>query len=93
VQTLRWDDSTVSALARQLGVDWHTLMNAVRAPAADHLDDEPARAARLGGVDTLGVDEYIWRPAVGWSLVGRVKWCSTTRRLDALRRAVLQWPH
>ena len=63
IQTLRWDDSTVSALARQLGVDWHTLMNAIRAQALEHLDDEPARAARLAGVDTLGVEEHIWRPS------------------------------
>ncbi len=63
MQTLRWDDSTVSALARQLGVDWHTLMDAVRAHAADYLDAAPARSARLAGVDTLGVDEHIWRPS------------------------------
>ncbi|WP_308220256.1 helix-turn-helix domain-containing protein, partial [Kineococcus sp. TRM81007] len=63
MQTLRWDDSTVSALARQLGVDWHTLMNAIRAHAADDLDAPSARSARLAGVDTLGVDEHIWRPS------------------------------
>lgn len=63
VQTLRWDDSTVSALARQLGVDWHTLMDAIRAHTADVLDAAPARSARLAGVDTLGVDEHIWRPS------------------------------
>ena len=63
VQTLRWDDSTVSALARQLGVDWHTLMDAIRTRAGDLLDDEGTRAARLAGVDTLGVDEHIWKPS------------------------------
>ncbi|MGI4896872.1 MAG: transposase [Janthinobacterium lividum] len=63
MQTLRWDDSTVSALARQLGVDWHTLMDAIRIHAVEHLDDEPARALRLAGVNTLGVDEHIWRPS------------------------------
>lgn len=65
VQTPRWDDSTVSALARQLGVDWHTLMDAIRAQAVKHLDDDPARAARLAGVDTVGVDEHIWRRSAG----------------------------
>ncbi len=44
-------------------MDWHTLMNAIRAHVADHLDDEPTRAARLAGVNTLGVDEHIWRPS------------------------------
>ncbi|WP_407659559.1 hypothetical protein [Kineococcus indalonis] len=63
VQTLRWDDSTVCALARQLGVDWHTLMDAIRTRAHQDLNDEPARAARLAGVDTLGVDEHIWKPS------------------------------
>ena len=63
VQTLRWDDSTVSALARQLGVDWHTLMDAIRTRSIDDLDDEPTRSARLAGVDTLGVDEHIWKPS------------------------------
>ncbi|MCI2240440.1 ISL3 family transposase [Paenibacillus sp. TRM 82003] len=63
IHALRWDDSTVSTLARQLGVDWHTLVNAVRARAHEHLDREPARATRLAGVDTLGVDEHIWRPS------------------------------
>ena len=57
IQTLRWDDSTVSALARQLGADWHTLMNAIRAHAADELDTAPARSARLAGVDTLSYGE------------------------------------
>ena len=52
VQTLRWDDSTGSALARQLRVDWHTLMNAIRALSEKELDSEPARAARLSGVNT-----------------------------------------
>ena len=63
IQTLRWDDSTVSALARQLGVDWHTLMNAIRARAHEDLNDDPARAASPAGVDTLGVDEHIWKPS------------------------------
>jgi len=63
IQTLRWDDSTVSALARQLGVDWHTLMDVIRTRAHQDLDDDPARAARLAGMDTVGVDEHIWRPS------------------------------
>lgn len=63
VQASRWDGSTVSALAHQLSVDWCTLMGAIRAHAGDHLDEEPARATRLAGVDTLGVDEHTWHPS------------------------------
>jgi len=33
VDALAHDDTTVSALARHLGVDWHTLWNAVDAAA------------------------------------------------------------
>jgi len=54
---LSHDDTTVSALARHLGVDWHTLWNAVRVEATSRT----ARPERLGGVRTLGVDEHIWR--------------------------------
>ena len=34
-----------TTLARQLGVDWHTLMDAIRAHAADELDAASARSA------------------------------------------------
>ena len=53
------DDTTVSALARHLGVDWHTLWDAVEVEATARVDDP----ARLDGVATLGVDEHIWRPS------------------------------
>ena len=52
------DDTTVSALSRHLGVDWHTLWDAVEVEAAARLEDP----TRLVGVSTLGVDEHIWRP-------------------------------
>ncbi len=58
VAALGHDDTTVSALARHLGVDWHTLWDAVELEATARLDDP----ARLVGVATLGVDEHIWRP-------------------------------
>jgi len=51
--------TTVSALARHLGVDWHTLWGAVEVEATARVDDP----ARLDGVATLGVDEHIWRPS------------------------------
>src|SRR5690349_270729 len=56
---LTHDDTTVSALARHLGVDWHTLWDAVEVEATARLADP----ARLAGVSTLGVDEHIWRPS------------------------------
>jgi transposase len=53
------DDTTVSALARQLGVDWHTCWDAVEVEARARTSDP----ARLQNVKTLGVDEHIWRPS------------------------------
>jgi len=58
VDALEGDDTTVSALARRLGVGWHTLWRAAQVEAAARL----ARPGRLDGVDTLGVDEHVWRP-------------------------------
>ena len=55
---LTLDDTTVSALARRLGVGWHTLWRAVRVEAARRV----AQPGRLGGVVALGVDEHVWRP-------------------------------
>lgn len=59
VDALEHDDTTVSALARHLGVDWHTCWDAVEAEAKRRLADP----ARLAGVSVLGVDEHIWRPS------------------------------
>ncbi len=56
---LAHDDTTVSALARHLGVDWHTLWDAVEVEARRRTADP----TRLSGVKTLGVDEHIWRPS------------------------------
>lgn len=56
---LRTDDTTVAALARRLRVGWHTLWRAIVGHAAETVDDP----ARLGGVQTLGVDEHIWKPS------------------------------
>ncbi len=58
VDALGHDDTTVSALARHLGVDWHTLWDAVKVVARARLGDPN----RMAGVSTLGVDEHIWRP-------------------------------
>jgi transposase len=56
---LTHDDTTVAALARHLGVDWHTCWDAIEAEATRRVADP----ARLAGVATLGVDEHIWRPS------------------------------
>ena len=53
------DDTTVSAVARHLKVDWHTCWDAVEVEAARRVSDP----ARMAGVRTLGVDEHIWRPS------------------------------
>jgi transposase len=66
VRAVRWatealahDDTTVSALARHLGVDWHTAWPAIEVEARARVADP----ARLQKVKTLGVDEHIWRPS------------------------------
>jgi transposase len=56
---LSYDDTTVSALARHLGVDWHTAWDAIEVEARARTTNP----ARLRGVQTLGVDEHIWRPS------------------------------
>jgi transposase len=55
---LEQDDTTVAALARRLDVDWHTLWDALAVEA----ERRAADPARLDGVESLGVDEHIWRP-------------------------------
>jgi len=75
------DTASVAAVARRLGVDWHTLWDAIK-PLLAALADDPAR---FDGVAVLGVDEHIWhhapRPGKGpKELTGMV---DLTRRADA----------
>ena len=63
-RAIRWatdalahDDTTVSAIARHLGVDWHTCWDAVEVEASRRVADP----ARLEGVNVLGVDEHVVR--------------------------------
>jgi transposase len=56
---LTHDDTTVSALARQVGVYGHPGGDAIVAYAPRGGGPRP----RLSGVSTLGVDEHIWRPS------------------------------
>ena len=57
VDALSYDDTTVSALARHLGVDWHTCWDAIEVEAKARVAD-PARRTK---VKTLGVDEHVVR--------------------------------
>jgi len=75
------DTASVAALARRLGVDWHTVWDAI-SPLLAELADDPARGE---GVAVLGVEEHIWhhapRPGKGpKELTGMV---DLTRRPDA----------
>ena len=59
ISALSYDDTTVSALARHLGVDWHTCWDAIEVEAKARISDP----VRLKGVKILDVDEHIWRPS------------------------------
>ena len=65
IGSIQRDNASVASVARRLGVDWHTVWDAM-APLLAELADDPDR---LAGVDTLGVDEHIWhhqpRPGKG----------------------------
>jgi len=52
-------DTTVLALARHLGVAWHTAWTAIETEAKARV----AKPERFAGVKTLGVDEHIWWPS------------------------------
>lgn len=56
IRQLRAEHATVAGLARQLGVDWHTIWD----PVAAILTDLAADESRFAGVTALGVDEHIW---------------------------------
>jgi transposase len=53
------DTASVAAVARRMGVDWHTLWEAIK-PMLVELADDPDRYL---GVAVLGVDEHIWHHA------------------------------
>src|SRR5215217_7517617 len=57
VDALRHDDTTVSAIARHLGVAWDTYWSAIKADAQTRI----AEPDRLKGIKTIGVDEHIVR--------------------------------
>jgi len=53
---------SVAAVARGLGVGWHTVMGAVWVHGRPRVDDP----ARLDGVAALGIDETAWLRANRW---------------------------
>jgi len=53
---MRREHGTVEGIARQLGVDWHTLWAHVQPKLTDMANDP----TRLEGVTALGVDEHLW---------------------------------
>nr|WP_246006232.1 ISL3 family transposase [Georgenia muralis] len=53
---LRREHASIAGLARQLGVDWHTLWDTVR----PELDAMAKDESRFAGVNALGVDEHVW---------------------------------
>ena len=57
ISCIQRDNASVASVARRLGVDWHTVWDAIK-PLLEELADDPGR---LAGVDTLGVDEHIVR--------------------------------
>ena len=65
ISLIQHDTASVAAVARRLGVDWHTLWDAIK-PLLAALAADPAR---YRGVEVLGVDEHIWhhlpRPGKG----------------------------
>jgi len=70
----------VSALARHLGVAWHTAWTAIETEAKARV----AVPERLAGVKTLGVDEHIWRPSrVGTDRAATIMVDLTVTRTDA----------
>jgi len=81
ISCIQGDTASVAAVARRLGVDWHTVWDAIE-PLLQGLADDPGR---LAGVEVLGVDEHIWhhapRPGKGpKELTGMV---DLTKRPDA----------
>jgi transposase len=56
ISCIQHDNASVASVARRLGVDWHTVWDAIR-PLLAELADDPAR---LAGVEVLGVDDHLW---------------------------------
>jgi hypothetical protein len=82
-------DTTFSALARHLGVDWHTCRDGIEVEAKARV----GRMERLQKVKTLRVDEHLRRPSrvrtdrvvtIMVDLTSDVSGCLHARLLDAV---------
>jgi transposase len=78
ISCIQRDTASVASVARRLGVDWHTVWDAIR-PLLSGLVDDPARLAE---VEVLGVDEHIWHhtPKPGKGPKERTGMVDLTRR-------------
>ena len=56
VDALEKYDTSVSALAHQLGVSWRALWKGIEVEARHRIN----KPERLAGIDALGVDEHVW---------------------------------
>lgn len=56
IAQMRRENVSVAGIARQLGIDWHTVWNTIR----PLLSQAAANERRYTAVATLGVDEHIW---------------------------------
>jgi len=81
ISCIQRDTASVAAVARRLGVDWHTVWDAIR-PLLAELADDPERRA---GVDTLGVDEHILAPPA--AARERAEGTDRDRRSDQAQRS------
>ena len=60
LRRLMIDRTTISAIATELGVSWHTVSTIAMRATADLI--AAAGPDRLGGVRVIGVDEHRWAP-------------------------------
>jgi len=64
------DGRTVSEVARELGADWHTVMDAVVAYGTPLVEDPD----RVGAVNALGLDETLFARTGKWRTL---QWCTS----------------
>ncbi len=77
---LQRDTASVASVSRRLGVDWHTVWNAIK-PLLQELAADPAR---FEAVEILGVDEHIWHhtPRAGKGPKELTGMVDLTKRVD-----------